>query len=230
MNARHAARQLALMILFQHDKQGDLHSLSEQLDAPFAVNTLVTDFVRALSQNALATLEDSGVTLAKLIDALDDETFQAENNQDLPLNAPLNPVTLPTTAEMMEQLKSALQAIELGYEALQLPEFCLLAQQPDVQTYTQRLLTLVKEQLTAIDEHIDQHSDDWKLPRMMKMDRCILRLAVGEIVGIDSVAASVSIDEAVELAKQYAHESSYKLINGILGGVAKTLPEAVNAG
>lgn len=228
MNARHAARQLALMILFQQDRNINLENLSaavDQLDS----TEVITEFCRTLTRNALATLEESGTQLATTIDMLNDIPLKAEANLNLPIDAPLKPVTLPTTEAIAEQLKATLNAIEHGYEALQLPEFLILAKDSDVEGYAKRLVMTVNDHLAAIDETITQNSDDWKLPRMTRMDRSILRLTTGEMMAIDSIDHSVSIDEAIELAKQYSDERSYQLINGILGGVAHTLQARAKA-
>jgi N utilization substance protein B len=83
------------------------------------------------------------------------------------------------------------------------------------------------EHLDTIDALIEQTSIDWVLSRMPLADKAILRLAVYEMLYVDEVPIGVSIDEAVELAKQFgAQESSGDFVNGVLGQIAKKLEGA----
>ncbi len=78
----------------------------------------------------------------------------------------------------------------------------------------------------AIDEIISNYSEGWALARMPAVDRNILRMALAEMLYESQVPVGVSIDEAVELAKEYGTEDSGKFINGILGAVARELAGA----
>jgi N utilization substance protein B len=77
--------------------------------------------------------------------------------------------------------------------------------------------------LTAIDEGIEVNAKGWKLQRISRVDISILRLCIYEIKYRDDIPLSVSINEAVELAKKYGAEDSSAFINGILSNV--TPPE-----
>ena len=81
----------------------------------------------------------------------------------------------------------------------------------------------VLENLSKINELINKYSDDWSVNRMASTDRNILRLAIYEILYCQDIPVSVSINEAVEIAKKYGDEQSYKFINGLLGAIAKDL-------
>jgi len=72
-----------------------------------------------------------------------------------------------------------------------------------------------------IDEKIAEHSKSWKISRMSGLDRAVLRLAVFEMLYDEEIPESVAINEAVELAKVYGSDDSYKFVNGVLGGIAK---------
>ena len=61
----------------------------------------------------------------------------------------------------------------------------------------------------------------WKIDRISKVDLSILRLAIFEILHMNEIPASVSINEAVELAKKYSSKESASFINGLLGKVLK---------
>jgi N utilization substance protein B len=84
-----------------------------------------------------------------------------------------------------------------------------------------QLVRGVLSHLTEIDPLIKKHANHWSLERMANIDRNILRIAIYEIVFVDSIPKSVSINEAVELAKKYSTESSFGFVNGVLGKIEK---------
>lgn len=75
----------------------------------------------------------------------------------------------------------------------------------------------------AIDEKIAKNAKGWKTERMTKVSRSILRLAVYEMLFCPDIPASVSINEAIELAKKYDDDKARAFINGILNGVKDSL-------
>ncbi|MFI3230747.1 MAG: transcription antitermination factor NusB [bacterium] len=77
----------------------------------------------------------------------------------------------------------------------------------------------ILENLADIDSIINENADGWEISRIDKADLAILRLAVYEIIFDDNIPNVVAIDEAVELAKDYSSEKSYKFINGVLAKV-----------
>ena len=72
----------------------------------------------------------------------------------------------------------------------------------------------------AIDERITAAAEGWTADRLGAVERNILRLAVYELE-TGSVPLEVAIDEAVTLAKRYATEEAGRLVNGILGRIAR---------
>lgn len=74
--------------------------------------------------------------------------------------------------------------------------------------------------LQEIDDKINEVSRGWKTKRMGKADLAILRLAVYEILFEEDIPASVAINEAVELAKKFGTDHSFKFVNGILAKIA----------
>ncbi|MBS5794754.1 MAG: transcription antitermination factor NusB [Lachnospirales bacterium] len=72
--------------------------------------------------------------------------------------------------------------------------------------------------LSDIDEKIKACSENWEISRIDKVDLAILRLAIYEIL-FDDVPTKVAINEAIELAKEYSSEKSYRFINAVLGKV-----------
>ena len=81
----------------------------------------------------------------------------------------------------------------------------------------------VFENLNNIDEIISQNAVGWSINRITKIALAILRLSIYEIKYYDEIPASVSINEAVELAKKYATKEDASFINGILSTVVKNV-------
>ena len=92
--------------------------------------------------------------------------------------------------------------------------------------YALVLIRGIEEHQEEIDTMLDSSSDNWSIDRMPIMDRSILRVAVYEMMFQDAIPVSVSIDEAVELAKKYGGEDeSHRFVNGVLGQIAKSLKD-----
>lgn len=90
--------------------------------------------------------------------------------------------------------------------------------------YAHKLVLGVESHRCAIDNHLAATSENWSLARMPIVDRSILRLATFEMMYVDDVPTSVTINEAVELAKDFGGEDeSHRFVNGILGRIAKML-------
>lgn len=82
----------------------------------------------------------------------------------------------------------------------------------------------VKEHIEAIDARISENlKSGWKISRISRVSLAILRLAVYEILFIDDIPVSVSINEAVELSKKYTVQDDTSFINGVLGSIARAL-------
>ena len=87
--------------------------------------------------------------------------------------------------------------------------------------YFIRLFDAAVNNLAVIDETLESCSENWKISRMAKVDLAILRLSAAEILYLDDVPDSASINEAVDMAKKFGGDDSGKFINGILGKVAR---------
>lgn len=113
--------------------------------------------------------------------------------------------------------------ISLLYEAeaknLDLPT--VTAEQPvALDGYVVEALAGIAERAGSIDGLIARYARDWTLGRMPAVDRCVLRLAVYELLVRTDVPVGAVISEAVELAKQYSTEDSGRFVNGLLASVA----------
>lgn len=85
------------------------------------------------------------------------------------------------------------------------------------------LVGSVDENCDAIDEKINENLKGWTMDRISKVSVALLRLAIAEILYFDDIPSSVSINEAVELAKVYAPNDDASFINGLLGSVVKKI-------
>jgi N utilization substance protein B len=74
-----------------------------------------------------------------------------------------------------------------------------------------------------IDDLIKAHSQKWDITRFSKVDLSIIRLALAEILYIDTIHESVSINEAVNLSKRFSDDDAYKFVNGILGNILRSM-------
>ncbi len=99
----------------------------------------------------------------------------------------------------------------------------------EIQDYGRALAEQYFAHAREVDELISSYSEGWAVSRMPAVDRNLLRMALAEMLYEPEVPVGVTIDEAVELAKEYGTEESGKFINGILGAVARQI-EAEEAG
>ncbi len=79
--------------------------------------------------------------------------------------------------------------------------------------------------LEEIDGYIEKNLKSWKIDRIEKELLAITRLAIYEMIYDDEIGVAVSINEAVELSKQYSDEKGRKFVHGVLSSVAKELEE-----
>lgn len=86
--------------------------------------------------------------------------------------------------------------------------------------YARQIVSGVAEHINDIDTEIEATSRDWRLERMPRVDRAILRIGVWEIRYNDEVPNAVAIAEAVSSATEYSTDDSSRFINGVLGRIA----------
>jgi len=88
--------------------------------------------------------------------------------------------------------------------------------------YVDRVFSAIADNLEAIDAKLNETSSNWKTSRMSKIDLAILRTGAGEILYCEEIPDSVAINEAVNLAKTYGTDDSYKFVNGVLGKLTRS--------
>lgn len=85
-----------------------------------------------------------------------------------------------------------------------------------------KLFIGVCENKEDIDATISENLKDWKISRLSKVTLSIMRISVYEMKYTD-IPHAVSINEAVELAKEYAEEKAPSYVNGVLNSISKSL-------
>lgn len=91
--------------------------------------------------------------------------------------------------------------------------------------YARELATAVAARAPELDRRVTEASPDWPADRLGTLERNILRIGVYELEE-GTVPLEVSINEAVVLAKRYASEDAARLVNGILGRIAREVDAA----
>jgi N utilization substance protein B len=86
--------------------------------------------------------------------------------------------------------------------------------------YSESLVRGVAGEKSVLDERIARASEHWRLSRMTRVDRNVLRLGTWELLHETDTPRAVILDEAVELAKRFGTEDSGAFVNGVLGRVA----------
>ena len=91
--------------------------------------------------------------------------------------------------------------------------------------FAQAVVEGVEEHMQKLDAMIDQCSTNWRVGRMPVVDRNILRIAAYEMAERADIPNTVSINEAIELAKQFGTEQSRAFVNGIVDRMNKELQD-----
>ena len=212
MQARRAARELALILFSQFDKKITQYNQTEFED-------IILKSVRTLTNNALDELKVSVGAINAMKEYVD--TYEAESpvNLSRPLQSNNIPVALPMTSDLSGRLDELLNICEKVVLALEIAEMTALEYTGDVKNYVIEIAATFKEHATEIDGLIKKFARGWDIDRLVKIDKDILRIAIAELMYIESAPVKVVVDEALELAKKYSTDDSSSFINGILGKV-----------
>jgi N utilization substance protein B len=118
-------------------------------------------------------------------------------------------------------LATVAEALESAWAAAEEPK-----RDPDAVKFARELVEGVQAHRDEIDELIERHSHNWRLDRMSRIDRNVLRLGIFELKYRPDIPRKVSINEAVELGKNFGTEESSAFVNGLLDRVAVALNKA----
>ena len=95
--------------------------------------------------------------------------------------------------------------------------------EPEVRGFAEDLFRSALAHQEQIDELIAANSRHWRLERMPAVDRNLLRMAVGEMLGFKSTPFPIVINEALEIARRFSAPESINFLNGILDAIARCL-------
>lgn len=126
--------------------------------------------------------------------------------------------------QMLFQLEASgatsAQTIELFWRAQADLDF---EPDPEGRLYADELVRGVADKLAEVDKRISAASQNWRVERMSRVDRNLLRMSTYELMIQKNVPRAVVIDEAVELAKSFGTEDSSSFVNGVLDRIANDL-------
>ncbi len=125
-----------------------------------------------------------------------------------------------TAREAALQILYATEASGQGVEAAIYDYWREMPGDAEGRAYADTLSRGVTGTLDALDERIRKASTNWRLERMTRVDRNLLRVGAWEILNEPDVPRAVIIDEAVELAKRFGTEESHAFVNGVLDRIA----------
>ena len=152
-------------------------------------------------------------------DELDYCQSDLENASQKILESELQEGVDSTFANVRDNLKKSLVKIETVMNTLSVtldfPKLIVSSGQIDIREDVNHRISNIINNLTIIDSDIDQAMDGWRLKRLPRIDRDILRLAYVDINFL-STPVAVACDEAVNLANKYSDMQGRKFINGVL--------------
>jgi N utilization substance protein B len=197
MQSRSIARELALLLLGQISDR--------QPAADTGLDALLQQAQATLSQHVREALDQAAADLQAAQQQLLDSELQAEGAEQLPR----------VRQHLQEGLAHAEQGLNRLSASLELPRLLMLADQDEVRRGALERARAVLRQREALDARLDGVMEGWRLTRLPRIDRDILRLAAIDIEEFRTPPA-VACNEAVELANRYSDEQGRRMINGVL--------------
>ena len=199
MHNRSLSRELSLISLGLIKDKGDLQLNQSQIEEIF--------------ESAMDSL------INHCRDELDNCESDLENASQKILESELQEGIDSSFSNVREELKKSIKKIETVMNTLSItldfPKLIVSSGQIDIREDVNQRISNIINNLTTIDSEIDQSMDGWRLKRLPKIDRDILRLAYVDINFLDTPIA-VACDEAVNLANKYSDMQGRKFINGVL--------------
>ena len=211
MQARRAARELALILFSQMDTIENLNKWDFQ--------DIVLKSVRTLTNNSSDELKAASAAIMEMKEYIEEYEANHPKNLERPIEVSNIPVPMPMTSDMQGRLDDLLNIAEKTMLALEIAEMATLEENSDVKEYIVKIANAFKANKNTIDEQIKKFAFGWDINRLVKMDKDILRIAICELLYVQDAPLKVIIDEALELAKKYSTDDSAAFVNGILGKV-----------
>jgi len=201
MQSRSVARELALLMLGQISDRQPASDLSRTTP----LDALLLQALASLSQHVREALDQSATDLEQAQQQLLDSELVDAGGDSLP----------QVRTHLQQGLAHAEQAINRLSASLELPRLLLLANQEEVRTGALERTRAVVSRRQELDQRLDGVMEGWRLTRLPRIDRDILRLAATDMEDFGTPAA-VACNEAVELANRYSDDQGRRMINGVL--------------
>jgi N utilization substance protein B len=152
-------------------------------------------------------------------DELDNCELDLENASQKILDSELQEGVNSSFSNVREEIKKSIKKIETVLNTLSMtldfPKLIVSSGQIDIREDVNQRISKIINNLKIIDSEIDQVMDGWRLKRLPRIDRDILRLAYVDINFLNTPVA-VACNEAVNLANKYSDMQGRKFINGVL--------------
>jgi transcription antitermination protein NusB len=200
MQSRTLSRELALLMLGQTSDRG-----AAAPALPAGMEGLLHQVLATISQDVRESLDRSAEDLQTAQQQLLDSELQEQGEQQLPR----------VRQHLNAGLAAAEQALNRLSASLELPRLLMLADQDEVRLGAIARVEAVLRDRQAIDGRLDRVMEGWRLTRLPRIDRDILRLAAVDLESFRTPPA-VACNEAVELANRYSDEQGRRMINGVL--------------
>jgi len=198
MQSRSVSRELALLML------GQVNDRQPSADTP--LDTLLQQALVSLSQHVREALDQAASDLQAAQQQLLDSELQDQGALE----------QLPRIRQhLQEGLEHAEQGLNRLSASLELPRLLMLADQEEIRRGAIDRARAVLAGRGDLDQRLDAVMEGWRLTRLPRIDRDILRLAAVDIEQFRTPAA-VACNEAVELANRYSDEQGRRMINGVL--------------
>ncbi len=195
MQLKSISRELALLLLGQIKKQ-DINKVN--------IESLLSKAIESLSQHWREQLD----LCASKLETANQELLDSELQEDAGL-------LIKSRNHLKTCLIDSEQILNCLSETVELPRLLALVDQKEVRELALKRVNLVIEKQDEIDNNIDSVMEGWRLNRLPRIDRDILRLALVDMIDFNTPIA-VTCNEAVNLANRYSDEQGRKMINGVL--------------
>ena len=198
MQSRSVARELALLMLGQVSDR--------QPSADTSLDTLLQQALASLSQHVREALDQAATELQAAQQQLLDSELQDQG-------------AVGQLPRIRQHLQDGLDHAENGLNrlsaSLELPRLLMLSDQEEIRRGAIDRARAVLSGRADLDQRLDAVMEGWRLTRLPRIDRDILRLAAVDIEQFNT-PAPVACNEAVELANRYSDEQGRRMINGVL--------------
>ncbi|MDR2598090.1 MAG: transcription antitermination factor NusB [Treponema sp.] len=95
----------------------------------------------------------------------------------------------------------------------------------ETSVFSRAIIAGTIENINNIDRMIKDHLENWDISRLNRVDLAILRMSVYSLMFQKDIPASIVIDEAIGICREFGADESYRFINGVLDSIRKTLLE-----